>query len=388
MLKSQMQVIREYPDSGVLREDDRVVIWRSKAEDEEYIVKLWKSTSWGDLTKEASRILAFLERADALVEAPLPGIVKFKRVIWTGDAIVLVQESILGATLRDEMHSMEAFPTSDAAISFISSLVDIIGGLHDRSVAHGDLKPENILVLRSDDPIHPAMPVLIDVLDFSPIGDGDRISRAYTPPVGGRFERDRFAITKIAEDLLVSFDLGENARSDLATAINQCRVGPPANGTLLPLKEALEKTILPVADLAIDEVFTVSVLGAACGPLLSDEGIYLHNLQKRQLVPGEREQSVEILFTPSTGEDLFVACLWTYVEAAGDNPGFYTFAAITDDPPMEVVEAGHDRCPVPIREDDIDAWLDPNPNDLQSLYAILDRRERPFYEHHLAKPET
>ena len=40
------------------------------------------------------------------------------------------------------------------------------------------------------------------------------------------------------------------------------------------------------------------------------------------LVSGEREQSVEILFTPSTGENLFVACLWTYVEAAGGDPGF------------------------------------------------------------------
>jgi putative transposase len=30
---------------------------------------------------------------------------------------------------------------------------------------------------------------------------------------------------------------------------------------------------------------------------------------------------------------------------------------------------------------------DPNPHDLPSLYAILDRRVRPFYEHQLAKPE-
>ena len=59
-----------------------------------------------------------------------------------------------------------------------------------------------------------------------------------------------------------------------------------------------------------------------------------------------------------------------------------------DDPPLEVVEACHDRCPIPIQEDDIDVWLDPNPNDLPSLYAILDRRVRPFYEHQLAKPET
>jgi len=115
------------------------------------------------------------------------------------------------------------------------------------------------------------------------------------------------------------------------------------------------------------------------------ESVYLHNLQQRALAPGEREQSVEIMFTPSTGENLFVACLWTYVAAAGDDPGFYTFAAITDDPPFEVAEAGHDRCPVPIQEEDIDAWLDPSPNDYASLCAILDRRVRPFYEHQLVQ---
>jgi putative SOS response-associated peptidase YedK len=142
-----------------------------------------------------------------------------------------------------------------------------------------------------------------------------------------------------------------------------------------------------------DKLSTVwrKVFGYNHGVMVVDrfyESVYLHNLQQRQLAPGEREQSVEILFTPSTGENLFVACLWTYVKNVGDDPGFYTFAAITDDPPLEVVEAGHDRCPVPIHEDDIDEWLNPNSTDLPSLYAILDRRDRPFYEHRLAKLES
>jgi hypothetical protein len=58
---------------------------------------------------------------------------------------------------------------------------------------------------------------------------------------------------------------------------------------------------------------------------------------------------------------------------------------ITDDPPLEVAEVGHDRCPVPILENDIDAWLDHDPTDVSSLYAILDRRVRPFYEHQVAQ---
>jgi len=142
-----------------------------------------------------------------------------------------------------------------------------------------------------------------------------------------------------------------------------------------------------------DKLSTVwrKVFGHNHGIMVVDrfyESVYLHDLQRRPLVPGEREQNVEIMFTPSTGEELLVACLWTYVEAAGENPGFYTFAAITDDPPLEVVEAGHDRCPDPIQEDDIDAWLNPDPNDGPSMYAILDRRVRPFYAHQLVRKTT
>jgi len=93
-------------------------------------------------------------------------------------------------------------------------------------------------------------------------------------------------------------------------------------------------------------------------------------------------------FTPATGENLFVASRWTYVEAAGEDLGFYTFAAITDEPPLEVVEACHDRCSVPIHENGADAKLDPNPIELPSLYAILVWRVRPLYEHQLAKLES
>ncbi|MGN6329402.1 MAG: SOS response-associated peptidase family protein [Rhodanobacter sp.] len=115
------------------------------------------------------------------------------------------------------------------------------------------------------------------------------------------------------------------------------------------------------------------------------ESVYLHDLQHRALAPGEREQSVELIFTPRSGQDLFVACLWTYVEDSGGEPGFYSFAAITDDPPPEVAAAGHDRCLVPIREQNIDAWLNPDLADLASQLAILDDRERPYYEHEIVR---
>jgi putative SOS response-associated peptidase YedK len=61
-----------------------------------------------------------------------------------------------------------------------------------------------------------------------------------------------------------------------------------------------------------------------------------------------------------------------------------SFAAITDELPPEVAAAGHDRCIVPVKSENIDAWLNANPKDLEAMYAILDDRDRPYYEHRLA----
>ena len=61
-----------------------------------------------------------------------------------------------------------------------------------------------------------------------------------------------------------------------------------------------------------------------------------------------------------------------------------SFAAITDEPPSEIAAAGHDRCIIPIKLENIDARLNPDASDLAAMYAILDDREHPYYEHRLA----
>lgn len=115
------------------------------------------------------------------------------------------------------------------------------------------------------------------------------------------------------------------------------------------------------------------------------ESVSLHRLQQRELVPGERDVSVEIRFTPDPPQEVYLACLWRYVEPEGDEPGFYTFAAITRDPPPEVLTAGHDRCVIAIREENIDAWLNPDPKNLGKSMAILDDPIDAYYQHELAK---
>lgn len=112
------------------------------------------------------------------------------------------------------------------------------------------------------------------------------------------------------------------------------------------------------------------------------ENVSRHKVEGRELAPGEAEENVVLEFRPRPTQDMLVACLWS--KWTGDGDDLLSFAAITDEPPEEVAAAGHDRCIVPIQPQNIDAWMNPNSKDLGSLYAILDDRERPYYEHRLA----
>jgi putative SOS response-associated peptidase YedK len=80
---------------------------------------------------------------------------------------------------------------------------------------------------------------------------------------------------------------------------------------------------------------------------------------------------------------MLVACLWDHWESPGE-PDLYSFAAITDDPPPEVAATGHNRCLIPLRPDNLSKWLNPEGLDKTQLDALLDDRERPYYEHELA----
>lgn len=97
-------------------------------------------------------------------------------------------------------------------------------------------------------------------------------------------------------------------------------------------------------------------------------------------------QDVVLEFAPRTGEMMAVACLYSHwiPPAGSDEPDLWSFAAITDDPPPEVAAAGHDRCIVPLKRQHLERWLTPDAADLVTQQAILDDRERYFYEHRAA----
>ncbi len=95
-------------------------------------------------------------------------------------------------------------------------------------------------------------------------------------------------------------------------------------------------------------------------------------------------QDVVLEFVPSDRQPMLVACLWNRSPAHDAAPELLSFAAITDEPPPEVAAAGHDRCIIQIKPENVDAWLNPDPANLPALQAILDDRPRPRYEHRLA----
>jgi hypothetical protein len=275
--KSQKQFYAAFPDDVTLRESDRVDIWQSGEGENRAVVKLWKRSAWGDQSREGSRILDFLRRADDFRRSPQTGCARILTVCWLNDAIGLVQKHVDGLLLSEALNRRSDFfdfPVN--GLTFIKDLCSVVLALHDRGASHGDLKPDNIVITGED-----SRPVLIDLIDFSASDEGDRITPAYAPPVGGRLERDRYAVTKIAEEVLGSWLDGVDGR-EIRLAINGCRNNIPANGTLLPLVDSIEASLAPPAK-TTKKRLSISILNSKGGDLLPDEGkIYLRRWLRGQ----------------------------------------------------------------------------------------------------------
>jgi putative SOS response-associated peptidase YedK/1,2-phenylacetyl-CoA epoxidase PaaB subunit len=172
----------------------------------------------------------------------------------------------------------------------------------------------------------------------------------------------------------------ENGRRVVKPMRYQCRpAGKPAfNDVKLPGTYNARKDNL--------EGFWKGLFGYSHGIMVVNaffENVSRHAMDHRDLAPGEKEENVILEFRPEPRQDMLVACLWSNWTGAGE-PDLLSFAAITDDPPAEVAAAGHDRCIIPIKPENVDAWLNPDPRNLAALCAILDDRARPYYEHRLA----
>lgn len=273
-LRSVRQLMSAFPETGeLIVENDRVEIWQSQNGGAPVIVKLWKQASWGDTTREGAAILAFLEKAAAAKADRPTGLPTVREVLWLGDAMAIVQDWIEGPTLAAVLAApVENFSTPAVALTFVERLTRTVNGLHESGWGHGDIAPANIIISADN------APVLIDALDFSPHADGERITSAYAPSSGSLFERDRFAVIRIAEEVFERATLGERDAHDIATAIADCREKEPRLSTFLPLLDQVEAALVRLNAPAGDDGghvaarYDISVFGAATGPIEPDEG--------------------------------------------------------------------------------------------------------------------
>ncbi len=113
------------------------------------------------------------------------------------------------------------------------------------------------------------------------------------------------------------------------------------------------------------------------------ENVKRHRMEGRQLEPGEAEENVVLEFRPRHLQEMLVACLWSRWSAPGE-PDLLSFAVVTDEPPPEVAAAGHDRCVIPLKPGNLEAWLDPGSRSLADQHRLLDDRLTPYYEHRMA----
>jgi len=91
-------------------------------------------------------------------------------------------------------------------------------------------------------------------------------------------------------------------------------------------------------------------------------------------------KNVVLHFNPRPAQTMLVACLYSeWTNPAGGK--LTSFAAVTDEPPKEIAAAGHDRCIVNLKRENVEAWLSPQGRSIDDLQAILSDRQAPYYEH-------
>jgi serine/threonine protein kinase len=278
-IPSQMKLFMQYPVVHEIKDNDFLTLWRSETSEGPVLVKLWKRAAWTDGAVDLPRILDFLERAKHYSITQPPGCVPIKYAYWLNDAFAIVQKFVDIPNLAD--HSLfrdkNAF-SAEQVLQFALELVQTVITLHDAGISHGDLKPQNILV--NDAPISLS---LVDYIDFCSTKDGELKSTAYAPSVGGTVERDRFAVTKIIEELLERSHIAEDVRKAVAIAIEKCRGDGKAlaNATLLPLLDALKLALDPPPQQKMRQL-SIALPNAPTGKMLPDDDGFGYGIHRSE----------------------------------------------------------------------------------------------------------
>jgi putative SOS response-associated peptidase YedK len=118
------------------------------------------------------------------------------------------------------------------------------------------------------------------------------------------------------------------------------------------------------------------------------EQIYYEDVEfedlKNQIPEEKKERANLVAFAPKGREIMWAPVLWDSWLGPDGKHGFNSFAIITDEPPEEIKKSGHDRCPIFLKEDAIEQWLNPQGHDPEEYYEILAGRESVYFNHYLA----
>ena len=84
------------------------------------------------------------------------------------------------------------------------------------------------------------------------------------------------------------------------------------------------------------EGFWSDVYGTQHGVMVVNsfyENVANHVFERRELAPDEKPKNLVLHFNPQPPLEMLVACLWSHWTHKSD-PDLYSFAAVTDDPPL------------------------------------------------------
>jgi putative SOS response-associated peptidase YedK len=87
---------------------------------------------------------------------------------------------------------------------------------------------------------------------------------------------------------------------------------------------------------------------------------------KKKIIGFNSKKGEEVLYAPALYDR------WIAPDPATAD-SFASFAIITSDPPPSVQAAGHDRCPIILKEDEIDFWLHPEKTTQEAMLDFLHR---------------
>jgi putative SOS response-associated peptidase YedK len=96
-------------------------------------------------------------------------------------------------------------------------------------------------------------------------------------------------------------------------------------------------------------------------------------------VEGEDRKKRQVAFKPEGKELMWAPALYDTWTSTDGSITFRSFAIVTDDPPPEILECGHDRCPIYLSKDNIDAWLEPHNQSKSELVDLLKHQENVYY---------